>query len=90
LLGLNVTGTFTLLALGRVQIVTWLNMAGGAVMLLLMFLLSPRMGIQGVAIARLSYSAIALLVYVPLLRQLFTKADLQRTAGQLQPLCEDL
>jgi len=90
LLGLNVTGTFTLLALGRVQIVTWLNMAGGAAMLLLMFWLSPRLGIQGIAIARLSYSAIALLVYIPLLRQLFTKADSQRAAGSLQPLCEDL
>jgi O-antigen/teichoic acid export membrane protein len=89
LLGLNVTGTYTLLALGRVQVVTWFNLAGGAAMLLLMFWLTPRMGIQGIAIARLSYSLIALLVYVPLLRNLFMKALPQRAASTMQPVCEE-
>jgi O-antigen/teichoic acid export membrane protein len=89
LLGLNVTGTYALLALGRVQVVTWFNLAGGAVMLFLMFWLTPRIGIQGIAIARLSYSLIALFVYIPLLRQLFMKARLSRTASTLQPVCEE-
>lgn len=90
LLGLNVTGTYTLLALGRVQAVTWFNLAGGAAMLLLMFWLTPRMGIQGIAIARLCYSLIALLVYVPLLRRFFMKPRLQKAASPLQPACEEL
>jgi O-antigen/teichoic acid export membrane protein len=89
LLGLNVTGTYALLALGRVQAVTWFNLAGGAAMLFLMFWLTPRIGIQGIAIARLSYSLIALFVYVPLLRQLFMKARLSRASSTLQPVCEE-
>jgi O-antigen/teichoic acid export membrane protein len=67
LLGLNVTATYALLALGRVRIVTWLNLAGGAVMLLMMLYLTPRLGVRGIAIARLSYGLIPLLLYIPLL-----------------------
>jgi O-antigen/teichoic acid export membrane protein len=74
LLGLNVTATYALLALGRVRIVTWFNLAGGAVMLLLMLFLTPRLGIRGIAIARLSYALVPLFLYIPLLRQLLSRA----------------
>jgi O-antigen/teichoic acid export membrane protein len=70
LLGLNVTATYALLALGRVRTVTWFNLAGGAAMLLTMFYLSPRMGILGIALARLAYALIPLFLYVPLFRHL--------------------
>jgi O-antigen/teichoic acid export membrane protein len=90
LLGLNVTGTYTLLALGRVRTVTSFNLAGGGAMLLLMFWLTPRMGVQGIAIARLSYSLIALLVYVPLLRRFLMKARGPKAGSTLQPICEEL
>jgi O-antigen/teichoic acid export membrane protein len=89
LLGLNVTATYALLALGRVRIVTWFNLAGGAIMLLLMFYLTPRLGIQGIAIARLSYAVVPLFLYIPLLRQLFKKPALRATSSALQPVCEE-
>jgi O-antigen/teichoic acid export membrane protein len=68
LLGLNTTGTYSLFALGRVQIVTWLNLAGGVAMLLLMVLLLPHFGVFGLAIARLCYGFVTLLLYLPLAR----------------------
>ena len=66
LLGLNVTGSYALLALGRVRTVTWFNLAGGAAMMLLIARLLPHYGIWGIAVARLSYGPITLLLYVPL------------------------
>lgn len=84
LLGLNVTATYTLLALGRVQIVTWFSLAGGVVMLVLIFLLTPRMGIRGVAIARLSYTLFPLLLYVPLVRQLLSKPSPHEATPSLE------
>jgi O-antigen/teichoic acid export membrane protein len=89
LLGLNVTATYALLALGRVRVVTWFNLAGGAIMLLLMFYLTPRLGIQGIAIARLSYALVPLFLYIPLLRHLFKKPALRTTSSALQPVCEE-
>lgn len=74
LVGVNVTATYSLYALGRVQVVTWLNLAGGTVMLLIMVYLAPRYGVYGLAIARLSYGAITLFLYVPLIRQLRASA----------------
>ena len=75
LLGLNVTATYALLALGRVQIVTWFNLAGGTSMMLLMLFLTPRIGVRGIAIARLSYAIIPLFLYIPLLRCLSRKSS---------------
>ncbi len=84
LLGLNVTATYALLALGRVQIVTWFNLMGGAVMLVLMLFLTPRLGIRGIAIARLSYTLIPLFLYVPLLCHLFRDSSTGKTISALQ------
>jgi O-antigen/teichoic acid export membrane protein len=89
LMGLNVTATYALLALGRVRIVTWFNLAGGALMLLTMLLLTPRLGIRGIAIAKLSYALIPLFLYIPLLPLLFTKPASRAVAPSLQPVCEE-
>ena len=89
LMGLNVTATYTLLALGRVRIVMWLNLAGGVLMLLTMLLLTPRLGIQGIAIAKLSYALMPLFLYIPLLPLLFTKPASRAAASSLQPVCEE-
>jgi O-antigen/teichoic acid export membrane protein len=68
LLGLNVTAYYGLLAFGHVRTVTYLNLVGGAVMLLGMAFLLPRFGVRGMAMARLAYGAITLLMYYPLVR----------------------
>ena len=88
LLGLNVTATYALLSLGRVRIVTWFNLAGGAVMLLLMLYLTPRMGIRGIAIARLAYALIPLFLYIPLLRQLLSRRPARRNIQSLKEFAE--
>jgi len=89
LLGLNVTGTYALFALGRVQIVTWLNLAGGATMLLLMFLLLPRFGAYGLAMARLCYGSVTLLLYLPLALELSKRRDPRVLVAAAMPVCEE-
>ncbi|WP_213805480.1 oligosaccharide flippase family protein [Granulicella sp. dw_53] len=89
LLGLSVTGYYAMLALGRVQVVTLLNIAGGAAMLLLMGLLLPFIGIRGVAAARLIYGAITLLMYVPLFRLLRGSTVRMLAVTGIEPVCED-
>src|SRR5215469_14176474 len=63
LLGLNVTGHYALLALGQARLVSLLNLAGGTAMLLAMILLAPRFGLVGVAVGRLLYGPVTLLMY---------------------------
>jgi O-antigen/teichoic acid export membrane protein len=89
LLALNVTGTYSLLAFGRVRVVTWVNLAAGATMLLLMTWLLPRFGAYGLALARLSYGSITLLLYLPLAFQLSKTpaAYVPMPAGK--PACEE-
>ncbi|WP_158791804.1 oligosaccharide flippase family protein [Granulicella sp. L60] len=70
LLGLSVTGYYSLLALGRVHVVTWINLTGGLAMLLLMSWLLPRTGVHGIAFARLCYALVTLTMYYPLIRLL--------------------
>jgi O-antigen/teichoic acid export membrane protein len=72
--GLSVTGSYALLALGHVRAVTWFNLAGGAMMMLLIPALLPRYGMYGIAMARLAYGPVMLLVYVPLAFLLFRRA----------------
>jgi O-antigen/teichoic acid export membrane protein len=89
LLALNVTGTYALFAFGCIRIVTWLNLAAGGIMLLLMAYLLPRFGAYGMALARLCYGAITLLIYLPLVRQLREphQAYMPMPAGP--PVCEE-
>jgi N-acetylglucosaminyldiphosphoundecaprenol N-acetyl-beta-D-mannosaminyltransferase len=65
-LGLSVTGSYTMLALRRVQSVAWLNVAGGAMMLCVIAWLLPRDGIGAIATGRFLYGFITLLIYLPL------------------------
>jgi O-antigen/teichoic acid export membrane protein len=90
LLGLNVTATYALLALGRVRMVTGFNLASGAIMLLLMLYLTPRFGIKGIAFARLSYALISLLLYIPLLGHFLARPVSRRNIRALQPVKEEL
>ena len=68
LLGLNVTATYALTALGRMKTVTSFNVLGGLVMLAMMLYLTPRYGTKGMAIAKLIYGALTLGMYLPLIR----------------------
>ena len=88
LLGLNVTGYYTLLAFGRVRTVTWLNLAGGAAMLLVMAFLTPRAGIRGIAIARLVYGQITLFMYGPVVSILFARFKSPLPALGTNTVCE--
>lgn len=90
LLGLNVTATYALLALGRVRIVTGFNLASGAVMLLLMLYLTPRFGVEGIAFARLSYALISLLLYIPLLGLFLGRSVARENIRALHPVKEEL
>ena len=89
LLGLNVTGYYAMLAVGRVRIVTVLHLLGGTVMLLLMAWSSQRTGIRGIAMARLVYGGVSLLLYVPLVREIFSPSRLPIAAAGSYPVCED-
>jgi O-antigen/teichoic acid export membrane protein len=89
LLGLNVTATYALLAFGRVRIITWLNLAAGATMLLLMVWLVPRLGTYGLALARLCYGAITLLLFLPLVRQLSRARAPHVSMPAAKPVCEE-
>jgi O-antigen/teichoic acid export membrane protein len=68
LLGLNVTAYYSLLGFGRVRTVTFVSLAGGAAMLLLMVWLLPIMGARGAALARLACGAATVLLYIPVIR----------------------
>jgi O-antigen/teichoic acid export membrane protein len=89
LLGLNVTAAYALLSLGQVRIVTAANLLGGALTLLLMFQLIPRLGIQGIAIARLSHSVVTLTLYIPLFRRLIAAQTKTAAVVVFNPVGEE-
>ena len=66
LMGLGVTGTYAMQALGQFRTVACISLTGRAAVLVLMIYLLRHFGIQGLAISRVWYGAIALLVYLPL------------------------
>lgn len=67
---LAVTGCYTLLATGRPKAVAFLNVAGGLMMAGALLLLTPPLGLVGVAYSRLLPGCAALLIYIPLTRQM--------------------
>jgi len=90
---LSVAGSYAMLAIGRVRLVTCLNLAASAAMIAAVFLLLPPYGIRGMAFARLVYGPITLGVYVPLFAQ-FLRGSGRRPASQPRqdapgPLCEE-
>jgi O-antigen/teichoic acid export membrane protein len=70
LMGLSVTGTYAMQALGLFRTVAFISLASRTAMLLLMIQLMRHMGLQGLALSRLCYGSVALLVYLPLLGRL--------------------
>jgi len=69
-LAFNVTGHYALLAIGKVRLVTALNVAGGTAMLFVMAFSVPDYGVRGAAWGRLCYGVITCFLYIPLFRQL--------------------
>lgn len=70
LMGLGVTGTYAMQALGLFRTVAFISLGSRAAMLLLMIELLRHMGMPGLALSRLCYGLTALLVYLPLLGKL--------------------
>jgi O-antigen/teichoic acid export membrane protein len=66
LLGLNVTGFYIFMAMGRIKLLALVNTAGAATMLIAIAILAPRFGIVGAAAGRLLYGPILCIIYVPL------------------------
>jgi O-antigen/teichoic acid export membrane protein len=75
LMGLSVTGTYAMQALGLFRTVALLSIAGRAAMLPLLLALLHHHGLHGLADSRLVYGAVALIVYLPLLAKLHTRRD---------------
>jgi O-antigen/teichoic acid export membrane protein len=69
-MGLGVTGTYAMQALGLFRTVACISLGGRAVMLLVMIYLLRHMGLEGLAMSRVWYGSIALLVYLPLAYEL--------------------
>lgn len=89
LLSLSVTAAYSLCALGEVRVVTWLNLAGATSSLLLMLWLTPRFGARGVALARLSFGAVLLLLYFPLVRLLSGRQRIATQPYSAANACEE-
>ncbi|HEV2486812.1 MAG TPA: polysaccharide biosynthesis protein [Terracidiphilus sp.] len=83
LMGLSVTGTYAMQALGHFRTVAYISLIGRTAMLLMMIDLLRHQGLQGLALSRLGYGAVTLLVYLPLLQQLNVE---RRENGRVSPL----
>ena len=88
LMGLGVTGTYAMQAFGRFRAVAFISLGGRAAMLLLMIYLLHHLGLQGLAAARVCYGVTALLVYLPLLRQLETGKKAPHLTSSAGIACE--
>jgi O-antigen/teichoic acid export membrane protein len=88
LLGMSVTGAYAAQALGLFRSVAYFNLIGRAVMLFPMIELLHLHGLDGLALSRVGYGSVALLVYLPLLWQFgFRKRKIQQ-ASTLMVACE--
>jgi O-antigen/teichoic acid export membrane protein len=83
-MGLSVTGTYAMQAIGLFRTVALISLGSRAAMLLMMIELLHHMGLPGLALSRLCYGTLALLVYLPLLAKLFGKAE--RNCVSPQPI----
>ncbi|MFP5230236.1 MAG: lipopolysaccharide biosynthesis protein [Acidobacteriota bacterium] len=81
LMGLGVTGTYAMQALGLFRTVACISLAGHSAMLLVMLFLLHHNGLSGLAFSRLGYGSAALIVYLPLLAKLPRKARGYATAA---------
>jgi len=80
LMGLGVTGTYAMQALGRFRTVAFISLAGRTVMLLVMILLLHHNGLAGLAFSRFGYGVLALIVYIPLLAHLRRSSAIPQAA----------
>ncbi len=85
---LSVTGSYSLLALGRPRAVTMLSILGGLVMAAALALLTPRYGLTGIALSRLLPGMVTLLVYIPLAAMLMKQPGTPVT-GDRHSVCEE-
>lgn len=88
LMGLSVTGSYAMAALGLFRTVAILSLSCRGAMLLLMTYLVHRDGLQGLATARIFYGLSALLLYLPLLRRLEIGKKNTQSATVMVPICE--
>ena len=88
LMGLSVTGTYAMQALGHFRTVAYLSLAGRMAMLLLMIDMMRNDGLQGLALSRLAYGSVSLLVYIPLLQLLTQKTAERATVVSLTIPCQ--
>jgi O-antigen/teichoic acid export membrane protein len=84
LVGLNVTGFYILMAMGRVRLLALVNVAGAMAMLAAIAILAPRFGVVGAAAGRLVYGPIICLIYIPLHSALRTPRGLRDEAAAMQ------
>jgi O-antigen/teichoic acid export membrane protein len=70
LLALSVSGTYSMLALGRVRPVAFVNLAGALAVIIVISLFLREFGVRAIVGARFAYALISLLIYVPLLQEL--------------------
>ncbi|MGH9502872.1 MAG: oligosaccharide flippase family protein [Terriglobales bacterium] len=70
-LALNIVPHYALLALGRVRLVSGLNVGSGILMIPLMVILIPRFGLVGAALGRIFYSLLLAVLYLLAFRKAF-------------------
>jgi O-antigen/teichoic acid export membrane protein len=63
LVGMNVTAHYTLMAVGAIRYVTFLNVAAGLIMTAAMIILTSHFGLIGAAVGRLAYGPVTWLAY---------------------------
>jgi O-antigen/teichoic acid export membrane protein len=80
---MNVTAHYALLAVGKVRVITYLNLIAGLVMLALMAIVIPSYGLQGAALARLIYGPITWLTYFQLYRILWREIPAARSSDTI-------
>ena len=84
LLGLNVTGFYILMAMGRIKLLALVNAVGAVAMLTAITVLAPRFGIIGAAAGRLLYGPIVCMIYIPLRNVLRIAQSSSDTTGAMQ------
>src|SRR6185437_1747206 len=89
-MGLGVTGTYAMQALGQFRTVALLNIGGRVCALFLLVYLLRHHGIQCVVVARVCYGATALLVYVPLLRCLLAHPEVSAVHLVIAPWQQEM
>jgi O-antigen/teichoic acid export membrane protein len=88
LMGLSVTGTYAMQALGLFRTVAYISLAGRTVMLLLMVDMMRNHGLHGLALSRLAYGSVSLLVYLPLVQRLNIERGERKSAAPLKIPCQ--